>query len=181
MSFFRKHWDVLVESLRLQREQDKTARKYEETQSQLAIAEKSETAAQTSWLSKQTELSELRAKLNAARADDATLEEYHRRQKELEGQISLARKDMDSKSVAGTASILPEPPTDESVTVAEYHDPRGKYAVICTMAVVGLFTVLILLGGFHHAPGPPAPRPTVQSVDPVTKDSEDDADHPLTV
>ena len=32
MSFFRKHWDVLVESLRLQREQDKTARKYEETE-----------------------------------------------------------------------------------------------------------------------------------------------------
>jgi len=32
MSFFRKHWDVLVESLRLQREQDKTARKFEETE-----------------------------------------------------------------------------------------------------------------------------------------------------
>lgn len=32
MSFFRRHWEVLVESLRLQREQDKTARKYEETE-----------------------------------------------------------------------------------------------------------------------------------------------------
>jgi hemolysin D len=32
MSLFRKHWDVLVESLRMHREQDKTARKYEETE-----------------------------------------------------------------------------------------------------------------------------------------------------
>lgn len=32
MSIFRKHWEVLVESLRLHREQDKTARKYEETE-----------------------------------------------------------------------------------------------------------------------------------------------------
>ena len=41
-------------------------------------------------------------------------------------------------------SITPEPPADDSVTLLESNDPRGKYALICTMAVVGLFTFLIL-------------------------------------
>ncbi len=157
------------------------ARKYEEAQSQLAIANKVEADAQTAWLTKQTELSELRTKLNAARADDTTLEDYHRRQQELERKISVAQKDVDEKSVLGTASIVPEPPADDSLSIAEYHDPRWKYASICTMAVVGLFTFLILLGGFHHVPTPAVNRPKMESVDPATKDSEDEPDQPVAV
>ncbi len=168
---------------RNQNDLDRAARvrKYEEAQSQLAIAEKSETDARTTWLAKQTELSGLRAKLNAARADDQALEEYHRQQQVLEGRINEAQKKLDAQRLQGTASILPEPPAEDAVIIAAYHDPRWKYALVCTMAVVGLFTFLILLGGFHHTPSPAMNRPKVESIDPATKDSEDESDTPVAV
>jgi len=154
------------------------ARKIDDTNSALAIAEKAETDARTAWMAKETELNGLRAKVNKDNQDRAAYEDYKRQQQALEMQIKAANKDLDAKTTLGTASITPEPPAADSIVVGDYRDPRWKYALVCAMSVVGFFTFLIFIGGFHRTATPAIHRATVETVGP-SKDT--DADEPLAV
>lgn len=166
---------------RTELEKQALVRQIEQKRSELASVEKAEIEARTKWMDKQRELADVQSRARLAKGAEQDLQSKITERQKLEQDINARSKALDARRSTGTASVVPEPPTADAVAEIDKKDDRLKYAFICTMAVVGVFTFLILLGGYHHStPAVPAThRAAIEPVASPTGKSDDEEAAPV--